>query len=73
VSDEEAWHTSDLGDYLAISSMLPEIPSTRSLDSVLRKEYSSADNVLNEKETYQLLLDNNLLIAAEEEQDEFLR
>lgn len=63
VSDEEAPYVVRRGEYLVIQSMLPELAHVR--ESVraplLTKEYSSADEVLDAKGTFELLRRNNLL------------
>ncbi len=63
VSDEEAPYVVSRGDYFVIQSMLPELELHRELlaDRLLKKEYSSADEVLDFNGTLDLLKRNNLL------------
>ena len=63
VSDEEAPYVVARGNYYVIQSMLPEInPNFKKLDQpLLKKEYSSDDDVLNYEGTYELLKKNGLL------------
>lgn len=63
VSDEEAPYVVRRGDYFVIQSMLPELAQHREKieKPLLSKEYSSADEVLDSKGTYELLKKNNLL------------
>lgn len=65
VSDEEAPYTTSRGDYYVIQSMLPEVSFNREVHEVplLKKEYSSDDNVLDFQGTLELLRKNNLLNA----------
>lgn len=62
VSDEEANHCVKRGDYFAILPMLPEL-STRGKNTrtVLAKELSSADNVVDLKGTISLLKRHRLM------------
>lgn len=63
VSDEEAPYVVRRGDYFVIQSMLPELGQHRETVAkpLLTKEYSSADDVLDAKGTFDLLKKNNLL------------
>jgi FlaA1/EpsC-like NDP-sugar epimerase len=63
VSDEEAPYVTRRGNYFVIQSMLPELAYVRELHAtpLLAKEYSSADDVLDTRGTYELLKNNNLL------------
>lgn len=63
VSDEEAPYVVSRGDYFVIQSMLPELELHREVlaDRLLKKEYSSADEVLDFNGTLDLLKRNNLL------------
>lgn len=63
VSDEEAPYVTRRGNYFVIQSMLPELAHVREVHStpLLSKEYSSADDVLDSRGTYELLKKNNLL------------
>ena len=63
VSDEEANHCVKRGNYFAILPMLPELASNnKNRGSVLTKEMSSADNVIDLKETIRLLKVNRLMV-----------
>ncbi|MHC1759619.1 MAG: polysaccharide biosynthesis protein [Negativicutes bacterium] len=61
VSEEEAYYCVRRGDYYAIQSMLPELQPEHMLGSDLKKEFSSADNVLNFEQTVALLEKHRLL------------
>lgn len=75
ISEEEAWHTVERGDYYVIKPILPELVE-KSNEKFVEKpgEYSSSANPMNLKETadmlekYHLMYEDNL--AAE---GEFLR
>ncbi|MDK3155399.1 polysaccharide biosynthesis protein [Kamptonema cortianum] len=74
VSDEEAWRTEKLGDFYAIRSMLPELADEKKLKPVLKKEYSSADELLSLDDTVKLLRKHHLMVDEElVEEGEFLR
>lgn len=60
VSEEECYHTIRRGNYYAIKAMLPEL-NKKTESNVLNKEFSSADNILDEEGTYSLLEKNQLL------------
>lgn len=60
VSEEECHHTIRRGDYYAIRPMLPELVQ-KPEPSVLSKEFSSADTVLDLDGTRALLEENRLL------------
>ncbi len=60
VSEEECYHTSRRGDYYAIRPMLPELTQDDE-PSVLKKEFSSEDTVLDFDGTLALLNKYNLL------------
>ncbi len=63
VSDEEANHCVERGDYYAILSMLPELQREKNREPmVLTKEYSSADEVLDLNGTVALLQKHRLMI-----------
>ena len=63
VSDEEALYVVERAGYYVIRSMLPELtpPPDKSSVFVLKKEYSSAVDVLDYAGTLKLLTKNNLL------------
>lgn len=74
VSPEEAWHTFDRGDYLAIQPMLPELAAPEVSDSALGAAYCSGDQVLSRSEVADLLRRHQLLdLNVMSESDEFLR
>lgn len=66
VSDEEAPYVVARGSYYVIQSMLPEInPNFKRLEQpLLKKEYSSDDEVLDYNGTFELLKKNGLLDNA---------
>jgi FlaA1/EpsC-like NDP-sugar epimerase len=55
IGDEEAPRTIDAGKYYAITPMLPELQTRRTVKSALTKEYSSGDNTLDLAGTIELL------------------
>lgn len=63
VSDEEAPYVVRRGDYYVIQSMLPELRAHQEevKTNLMKKEYSSADEVLDFRGTLDLLKRNNLL------------
>lgn len=61
VSEEEANHCVARGDYYAILPMLPELRSDQPSASVLTKEFSSADTVLDLAGTVELLHKHRLM------------
>jgi len=63
VSEEECHHTVRRGDYYAIQPMLPELAQDDG-PTVLSKEFSSEDTVLDLDGTRDLLHKNNLLPGA---------
>jgi FlaA1/EpsC-like NDP-sugar epimerase len=64
VSEEECNHTIKRNDYYAIRPMLPELSDeVQSHVSILTKEFSSVDNVLDFSDTKKLLAKNNLLVV----------
>jgi len=63
VSEEEVHRTVDLGDYYAIQPILPEIKKPRKEKPSLKKEYSSADNLMNKKDLERLMRANKLMIG----------
>lgn len=68
VSEEEAWRTVECGRWYAIQPMLPEVRGDREGARPLRKEYSSADEVMTLPQTTALLKQQGLLleqVAAE--------
>jgi FlaA1/EpsC-like NDP-sugar epimerase len=62
VSEEEAHRTLERGDHYAIQPILPEIAGTASDEPTLRREYSSADNVMSASEVAGLLRRNRLMV-----------
>jgi len=74
VSQEEAWHTYERGDYYVIKPMLPELWMEESSLAPLKKEYSSGDSVLSPAEINELLYHHHLNTDTELNYDgEFLR
>lgn len=71
ISEEEIHHCRSVGNYYAIKPMLPELNPdvSNGQASILTKEYSSNDTVLNLEGTYNLLKKHNLLTHSEFEQD----
>lgn len=66
ISEEEIRHMQRRGRYYVISPMLPELlPADRVLGTVLTKEYSSSDDVLNEQELVALLESHRLLLEQQ--------
>ena len=62
VSEEESFRTVPRGPYYAILPMLPELRADTPGVAHLKKEYSSADDVLSFEETAQLLRRQRLMI-----------
>lgn len=62
VSEEEVNHCIRRGDFYVIKSMLPELSTGRPERNALRKEFSSADNVLSRAATLKLLKHHRLLV-----------
>jgi UDP-glucose 4-epimerase len=63
VSEEETNHCVERGDYYSILSMLPELQDmNEKLEPALKKEYSSADNVLDLEGTVELIKKHNLMV-----------
>lgn len=74
VSDEEAWHTYEQGEYYAIKPMLPELLHKQPSKPALIKEYSSADSLMTLEETISMLKKHNLMVGKDiQEEGEFLR
>lgn len=61
ISEEEAHRSIDRGNYYAIAPMLPEISEVPS-KGVLKKEYSSGDDLMNLAQVKQLLKKNKLMV-----------
>jgi len=62
VSEEEAHRTTEVDKNYVILPMLPELRNGRSGFATLRKEYSSAENVMSLDETIQLLRSRQLML-----------
>lgn len=62
ISEEEAYRTIERGKYYAIQPMLPELLPDNSLPHPLKKEYSSADDLMPLAEVRALLSQRQLLI-----------
>lgn len=63
VSEEEAFRTVERGEYYVIRPMLPELLASEKIENPLGKEYSSADNVMNRNEVFELLQRHKLLVG----------
>ena len=64
VSEEEVHHCIKRGPYYAIRPMLPELASKRvAAANALKREFSSADNVLTLDATVKLLKTHGLMIG----------
>ena len=74
VSEEEIHHCVRRGDYYAIKPMLPELSGKRE-PNALKKEFSSADNMMSYGATVKLLKGHGLLVddAPQFEEGELLR
>ena len=74
VSEEEVHHSVRRSNYYAIKSMLPELSGKRE-PNVLKKEFSSADNIISYGATVKLLKAHGLLMddAPQFEEGEMLR
>jgi UDP-glucose 4-epimerase len=75
VSEEEANHCSARGGYYVIQPMLPELRAGKTAARALEREYSSANHVLNAKDTAGLLRRHGLMPeqAAAAEDGELIR
>ncbi len=75
VSEEECFRAMDRGNYYAIAPILPEMRSSQKIESPLKAEYSSADDLLSSDQVVDLLLKQRLMIKDEIEdtEDELLR
>lgn len=76
VSEEEAHHCVKRGNYYAILPMLPELlDAKKPVERALKKEFSSADTVLNLQQTIALLKKHKLMIedGSPEDGEELLR
>ncbi len=62
ISDEEATRTVDRGNWYGIRPMLPEVGDQKMGKSALEREYTSRDNVMDLKQTIDLLRRNNLMV-----------
>ncbi|MHC1680313.1 MAG: polysaccharide biosynthesis protein [Methanomassiliicoccales archaeon] len=61
ISEEEAHRSIDRGNYYAIAPMLPEISDVPS-NGVLKKEYSSGDDLMTPAQVKQLMKKNKLMV-----------
>jgi len=74
VSEEECNRTIERGKFYVIKPILPEIQSDETYSAALEKEFSSADNVMNQDELLNLLRVNRLMLEDNFiEQGELLR
>ncbi len=70
VSEEEVNHCVKRGDYYVIRSMLPELNAGKREANALKKEFSSADNVINYGATMKLLAKHRLMVEDKPGLDE---
>lgn len=74
ISEEEAWHTVDRGNYYVIKPILPELVETSNEKFVEKiDEYSSSSNPMDLEETSEMLKKYNLLFGSEQGGGELLR
>jgi len=75
VSDEEAWHTYERGEYYAIEPMLPElVKAAPRSGQPLEKAYSSGDSVMTFEQTVEMLNTYSLLVGQKDVSNgEFLK
>lgn len=77
ISEEEIHHCRKVGKFFAIKSMLPELQPEGGVESGLKKEYSSEDDVLDLAGTVKLLEQHNLMDVNQVDENstgsEFLR
>ncbi|MFH1523479.1 MAG: polysaccharide biosynthesis protein [Chloroflexota bacterium] len=62
VSEEERFRTLDRGNYYAIAPILPELRGTENIESPLKDEYSSADDLLTPEQVIVLLHKQKLML-----------
>lgn len=63
VSDEEAWHTYQRGDYYVIKPLLPELAAAEPGLTPLSRDYSSRDSLITVEEVKTLLERYRLMIG----------
>ena len=63
VSEEEINHCARRGDHYVIKSMLPELATGKPERNALKREFSSADNVIGHAETVKLLKRHRLMVG----------
>jgi UDP-glucose 4-epimerase len=74
IGEDEIYRTSQVGDYYAIASLLPEIGNSAHGEQTLNKEYSSADHVMDLEETTRFLRFNRLMVEdLDWKEDDLLR
>jgi len=74
IGEDEIHRTSQIGDYYAIASLLPEIGNRSRGAQALTTEYSSADHVMDLEETIHFLRANRLMVEdVDWKDDELLR
>ena len=74
ISDEESYRTVLRGKYYAIKPMLPELVTEPKEKIAIKKEYSSSDNVMNIKDTENLLKKQGLISGINfKSEEELLR
>jgi FlaA1/EpsC-like NDP-sugar epimerase len=62
VSEEERFRTLDRGNYYAIAPILPELRRAENIESPLKDEYSSADDLLTPEQVVALLRKQKLML-----------
>lgn len=74
ISEEECYRTIEKEGYYVIEPILPELRTEDSAHSILKGEYTSAENLVSKEEVRELLKNNDLLgIERNIETEEILR
>ena len=73
ISEEEAQRVEDRGRFYAIRSLLPEVRAQASAATVLDREYSSSDHVVDEDALRALLAGHRLMVGDTDGEGELLR
>lgn len=74
ISEEECYRTVEKKGYYVIEPILPELRTEDSACSILKREYTSAENLVSKEEVRELLKNNGLLgIERNIEAEEILR
>ncbi len=63
ISDEEAWHTYENGDYYVVQPVLPELVKKKITKPALKKEYSSGSSVMTRLQLAKLLDEHELRVG----------